>query len=695
MSIMTGAQVVGALTGDWPRDDLELALEEIGANLDGYDHAEEYDSINVWERNMLSREGRTLRQSDIEYVPNFASTVINAVNNRLIITAVTATAGATTDEAASDAATARLAEIMRENELDARYRDWNRKCLRDGDAYIIVWPKEQQSPDAQAELSNDIDITDGLDVAPGVNIAYADPRSARMFYNPENPREKLFFAQIWQMTLAGEKKPRTRINLMYPDRIEKWISTPGNGDRGAKHYGPFLDSDDDADNDYPGAGGDDDSDPAPAGQWPLPNPFGVVPVFHLRTAFDYGKPVHRNAFAQQDEIGRMTEMLDVVVEFNGYPQRYAIQEADSLGTQSIREDPLADHSPADWDRDINANALGQAPVSPTITNETGSEYEANPGAIQTFKNFKEVGSFATATPSTYLDPLNWEVASIATTTDTPLWKFQGIGGQPPSGEALRIIEQPAVQLARDLMQIIGGAWADMYEFALLIVGVHAKVKISWANPATSDLKDMWDLVKLKVELGVPRNVAFMEAGVPEAEAQEWAKTYDDVFAQAAYQQGRALALRAQADLFQQQATAAKIANGVPQRQALIEAGYAEADVDAWLAERAEELTLTRKIELMSQLGSAIQSIGMGVQLGVLDAPGANSIVTTLMGELLPEIPAADLELDEQDDAAEANALPPVGMPRPPAQLGVMMTGEPPMPPGQGDYTEPAAGGPNA
>lgn len=692
MSIMTGAQLVGVLAGEWPRDDLDLALQEIGAALDGYDHAEEYDSINIWEHNMLSREGRTLRQSDIEFVPNFSSTVINAVNNRLLITAVTATAGAVTDEAASDAATARLADIIRENELDSRYRDWNRKCLRDGDAYIIVWPKEQQNPEAQTELSNDIDITDGLDVAPGVNIAYADPRGARMFYNPENPREKLFFAQMWEMTLAGEKKPRTRINLMYPDRIEKWISKQGAGERTAKQFSPFLDPDDDADNDYPGAGGDDDADDVPAGQWPLPNPFGVVPVFHLRTAYEYGKPVHRNAFAPQDEIGRMTEMLDVTVEFTGYPQRFAIQEADSFGTQSIREDPLSDHSPADWDRDINANSLGQVPVSPTFSNETGSEYEANPGAIQIFKNFKEVGSFATATPNSYLEPLNWEVASIATTTDTPLWKFQGIGGQPPSGEALRIIEQPAVQLARDLMQIIGGAWADMYEFALLIVGVTAKVKIAWANPATNDLMETWDLVEKKVSLGVPRDVAFMEAGVPEAEAQEWARTYDDVFALAAYQQARALALRAQADLFQQQATAAKIANGIPQRQALVEAGYSEADVDAWLAERAEELTLTRKIELLNQLGSAIQSIGMGVNLGVLDAPGANSIVTTIMGELLPEIPATDLELDEADDTAETDALPPVGMPMPPAQLGVMVTGEPPMPPGQGSYSDGAEGG---
>lgn len=691
MSIMTGAQQIGTLDGDWPRTDLELALTEIPANLDGYDHAEEYDSINEWERNKLSREGRTLRQSDIEYTPNFSSVVIDAVNNRLLINAVTATAGAAEDTAASDTATAALATIIKDNELGSRYRSWNRNACRDGDAYMVVWPKEQQGTAAHTELSNDIDTTDGLSPLPGVNITYVDPRGARMFYDPENPREKLFFAYMWEMTLAGEKQPRIRINLMYPDRIEKWISPPGNGEKTAKQYVPFLDPDDDADNDYPGAGGDDDDDPAPAGAWPLPNPYGEVPAFHLRTDYEYGKPVHRNAFALQDEISRMSEMLDVTVEFTGYPQRFAIQEADSLGTQSIREDPLAEHSPADWDRDISANPLSETTIaSGAVSNETGSEYEANPGAMQVYKGFKEVGSFATATPVTYLDPLKWEVGSIATTTSTPMWKFQGIGGNPPSGEALKIMEAPAVQFAEDLMQILGGSWEPMYEFALRIVGITAKVKVSWANPATSDLSATWELVKLMIELGVPRDVAFMKAGVTEAEAQEWAKTYDDVFALAAYQQGRALALRSQADLFQQQAIAAKIANGVPERVALIEGGNAEADVDAWLAERAEELTLTRKVALLKDLGSAMQSIGMAVNLQVVSAAAANAVIVSVLGEMLPEIPAADLQLDEEDD--ETEELLPQLDPVVAAQPGVMAPNEPPLPPGQGAYTEPGDNG---
>ncbi len=271
-----------------------------------------------------------------------------------------------------------------------------------------------------------------------------------------------------------------------------------------------------------------------------------------------------------------------------------------------------------------------------------------------------------------------------------MWKFQGIG-TPPSGEALKIMEAPAVQLAEDLMQILGGGgWEPMYEFALRITGVTAKVKVSWGNPATSDLAATWQLVKLMTELGVPRDVAFMKAGATEAEAQEWAKTYDDVFAMAAQQQAKALALRAQADLFQQQAIAAAIANGVPEREALIGGGYPEADVDAWIAERAEMMTLTRKVELLATLGAAMQSIGMAVNLRVLDVAGANSVISSVLGELLPDIPAADLELDDTADGID-DLLPSAGLPAGIAQGGVMAFNEPPMPPSQGGYSEPTTG----
>lgn len=683
---LSDSTLMGSLISALPNDDIDLALTEITAAMQAYQHAEEYDSINLWEQNMLSREGRTLRQADIEFDPNLCSPVIDAVNDRLLITSVTASAGAVSDTGATNAATELVGRVIAENELDTRYRDWNRKALRDGDAYIIVWPDPMFDPDAQDELSNNQDVDTPSARPTGVNITYGDPRNCRMFYDPENPRRKLFFAQMWEMQLRGEKKPRIRMNLFYPDRIEKWISGPGDRQKTAKEFQPFLDPDNDADNDYPGSGADPDDDPVSAASWPMPNPYGTVPVFHLRTAYDYGKPEHADAFAPQDGISKLVEMLMVTVEFNGYPQRYAIQEADSLGTQSIREDPLAEHSPADWDHDFTETALSTTSiVSGAISNETGSNYEANPGGMQVYKGFKEVSQFATANPAAFLDPLKQFALLIASSTSTPLWKFQGLGGQTPSGEALKIAEMPLVQKCTDRMAMFGGCWQDCHEFALRILGVSARVTVAWANPATNDLLETWNLVKLKIELGVPRDVALRQAGVSEADAAEWARNYDDTFALAAYQQGRALMYRAQADLFVQQAVAAKIANGVPQRQALIDAGYAEADVDAWLGENQQERDLSQRVTLFGTIASGIQYLSSGVSVGILSAEGANAIVANLFSDLMPEIPAAELDLDEEDDLRlpqlTAGELPPVDALHEGPGSGVFTPGEPPLPPG--------------
>jgi hypothetical protein len=679
----------GPWIDDAPNTDIELVLNEISEALEGYEHAEEYDSINIWERFTLSREGRTLRQADIEFDPNLCSPVIDAVNDRLLITSVTASAGPAEDSEASDTATNLLGRVIKENELDVRYRTWDRKALRDGDAYIIVWPDQSVAPGAEPELSGDIDVQD-VATPLGVNITYGDPRFCRMFYDPENPRRKLFFAQMW-MQSDTDRKERIRMNLFYPDRIEKWISSEGTKQKKAADFRRYIDPDQDGDNDYPGSGDDPDDDTAPASSWPMPNPYGQVPVFHLRTDVDFGKPEHRNAWAEQAGLSQSVEILMTTMSFSAYPQRYALQEADSLGNQSVREDPFAEHSPADWDHDYAEEALSTTTVNAgAISNETGSEWEANPGTVQLFKNFKSVGQFATADVTTLIEPINKFANLISTATNTPLWKFAGLGTTMPSGEALKIAEEPLVRKVLDRMALFAGAWQAAYEFALSILNVTARVTVSWANPVTNDLMEVWNLVEKKISLGVPRAVAFMEAGVPEAQAQEWATTYSSLFAEAEYQQGRARMYLAQADVLAQEAVAAKIANGVPQLVALVEAGYAEADVQQWLADDKQAYDLSRKAQILAQITASIQQMAMGVSVEMLSKEGANAILVNLFGDLLPEVPSRLLEVEDEEEEEPPGAggmplqLPPVGTeppeptdtePKlPPAFLGALPTG---------------------
>lgn len=666
-----------------PNSDIDLALRDIEGALEGYEHAEEYDSANMWDRLTLSREGRTLRQADIEFDPNLCSPVIDAVNDRLLITSVTASAGAASDSVASDSATNVVARIIAENELETRGRTWNRKALRDGDAYIIVWPDQNFDPNAQPELTGNIDVEDVVD-ALGVNITYADPRQCRMFYDPENPRRKLFFAQMWVTTLPGQKQEKIRVNLFYPTRVEKWISSAGTRQKGAADFEHFED-------DEPGisAGGEQLADAV----WPMPNPYGEVPVFHLRTDYEYGKPEHRNAFAEQAGISSLIEKMMVTADFSSYPQRWALMQQEALASQSIRDDPFAEHSFADQDRDYDAGALSATSINAGVmSNETGSGFEASPGSMQLFKGFDQVGQFETADTANFLNPIKQLAQMISTATTTPLWKFSGIGATPPSGESLKVEESGLVQKVLDRMAMLGGEWAHTYEFALKILGVAAKVVVSWASPTTNDLKEVWDLVQQMVATGVPRAVALMKAGIPEAQAQEWATTYSTLFAEAEYQQGRAQMYLAQAKLLTHQAVAAAMANGVPQSTALVEGGYKQEDVDGWLAEREEEMTLTRKATIFGQLTAGFQQLGMAVSLDIISKEGANAIVMNLFGDLLPDVPSAMLEIEPDDDpepvppqfAGQPNMLPTGG--------GMADGTDPNMPPGFGQ--QPPVGTPH-
>jgi hypothetical protein len=134
-----------------------------------------------------------------------------------------------------------------------------------------------------------------------------------------------------------------------------------------------------------------------------------------------------------------------------------------------------------------------------------------------------------------------------------------------------------------------------------------------------------------------------------------------VFAEAEYQQGRARMYTAQADLLTQQAIAAMIANGLPEPAAWVNAGYRQAEVDGWFSDtKAQENSLSRKVAMFQQITQGLQQLGLAKGMDIITEEAAQQIVTTLFGELLPEVPAAmfEIEDDEPEDAPGLPQLPP-------------------------------------
>src|SRR5215204_4293077 len=142
-----------------------------------------------------------------------------------------------------------IEEVAEANRLEIYYPDLIKKAFKHGDSYLMVW-EDQVAPDETASDDHVQEV--------GVQWTVHDARLVRVFYDPEDERVKTHAIKRWKITLEGEDNPRTRADVWYPDRVERWVtklnSQPGDAS-GWEGY---------------------DRD----GQKPeLPNPHGEIPFF--------------------------------------------------------------------------------------------------------------------------------------------------------------------------------------------------------------------------------------------------------------------------------------------------------------------------------------------------------------------------------------------------------------------------------
>jgi len=264
-----------------------LALTQ---NQDRYKDAEAYYEGDVPEVFASAKLRNVLRHSaGYRSTLNFCRPVVDAVVNRLEVSNVYGTTKAATDK---------IAEIMKNNELHLEMHDIHRRALEFGDCYAIVWPDE-----------------DG-----DIEISYNSPRSTVVVYDPERPRRKLYAVKMW-----NDSNNSTRMNVYYADRTDKWKVQNANPTEGSNWN--FIES--------------------------VDNPFGEIPVFHFRTHRPFGRPEHFDMYDAQDYINKEFIQSMVTIDYQGAPQRYAIAEA---GANSEMEDFDDDDNSRE-----NINALQNGP----------------------------------------------------------------------------------------------------------------------------------------------------------------------------------------------------------------------------------------------------------------------------------------------------------------------------------------------
>ena len=260
-----------------------------------------------------------------------------------------------------------------------------------------------------------------------------------------------------------------------------------------------------------------------------------------------------------------------------------------------------------------------------------SQFRADPAAIWKIPGGTGVGQFPPAEPGVILEPLDRYIRSMAELTKTPLDEFVGYG-QALSGEARKMGRKPLTDKLRNRAKSYGATWQDAYVFALeLMRFFDITVNVEWAPFETASGLEDWNVV------------------------------------------------------------ATKITQGVPVSQALQEAGYERDMVETWLNDETGA-DLMRRVTLLNAIGTAVQTLGAGVGLGVVSAPQVADIISRILGltgEALPmletpveiqpppppPVPGAGPPQDEQDqgDGETGGAATPPPPPPPP----------PPFPAGQG------------
>jgi hypothetical protein len=283
-----------------------------------------------------------------------------------------------------------------------------------------------------------------------------------MIYDDENPRIKKFAAKLWQTEDPNDyKKKIARLNMYYPDRIDKFEMF-GEIENVISESGFILID-------------------------TVENPWNEVPVFHFRTSKQYGRPEHQDAYGPQDAINKLIITHMNTVDYQGAPQRYALsgggnnQEFEDFDDTAAAEDNIG-------------------------------KLKNGPGELWYLKGVSKVGEFSPADHKVFTEPVKDFVRSMASITNTPLHYFEKTGSVP-SGESLRTAEAPLLKKVEDRQITFGSTWTDLFRFILKIDNeTEPNVDVKWKAVESMDSLDAWEVAVKKRVVGVSLEQVLIEMG---------------------------------------------------------------------------------------------------------------------------------------------------------------------------------------
>jgi hypothetical protein len=359
-----------------------------------------------------------------EFALNLCPAVCDAIRDKLKITGFSIDSGGDADEI--------VRRIWRDNRMALRCQEVHKEALTNGDAYAIVWPGPEGRVVIHPNRASNCDVV----------------------YDEGSPGTILRAAKHWRTP-----ERRTRLNLFYPDRVEKYVTAKENEGwlPDAKEFVPFEDA--------------------------VANPYGVVPVFHFANNADTGATGSSELEAVipiQNGLNKSVLDMLVAMEFSAFRQRWA------AGIE------------IEYDDDGKPVAPYQAGIDRLwVSDNPETRFgDFDPADLEQFLKVKD--SFRT---------------DIASVTGTPLYYLMPQLRGFPSGESLRKAETRFLAKVRDRQESFGQVWADVMAFAVrLSGGGEVSLLTEWEDAASRSERELLENILLKRQIGISAEQALIEAG---------------------------------------------------------------------------------------------------------------------------------------------------------------------------------------
>ena len=392
-----------------PDDDVAWAL---GRFRDSGRNVQYNESRNYYEGNhrlafATDKFRQTFGKLFSAFADNLCPAVVNSLSDRLVVTSLKTSRAEMKTESVDqgvpgvppykrvkteDPLGVAAWEIWEANGMDEKAGELHDEALTMGDGFVIVWPDDTGFPAIWPQKSEEIVVE----------------------YDPDTPGVITRAAKAWI-----QDDGYLRLNLYYPDRIEKYITRKRAPNGWPKRIDAFVPYDDGEGN-------------------VVENEFGRVPVFHFRNRGGYSEL--KDATPIQDALNKTVADMLVAMEFAAFKQRYVI---------------------------------GMEPDIDPTTNEPSPEFQKRTG-VDRFLAFPnedaKVGQFDATDLGQFTRVAEQFRHEMARVTGTPLHYFLITEGDFPSGEAMKSAEARFVRRIEDRQTSFGKVWGDVMSFALYMQG---------------------------------------------------------------------------------------------------------------------------------------------------------------------------------------------------------------------------------